>query len=151
MNTMEKYRKETLVGCFVLAGLLCVAYLTVHLGRMEVIGGAGYTVRARFASVTGLRTGADVEVAGVPVGRVSAIALEHETGAAVVSMRINPGVTLAEDTIASVKTSGLIGDKYIRLSPGGADEVLAEGGVIAETESAIDLEELISKYIFGNV
>ncbi|AGW14076.1 outer membrane lipid asymmetry maintenance protein MlaD [Megalodesulfovibrio gigas] len=148
---MEKYRKETLVGCFVLAGLLCVAYLTINLGRMEVMGGDGYTVRAKFASVAGLRTGADVEVAGVPIGRVAGIALEQETGAAVVSMRINPGVALAEDTIASVKTAGLIGDKYIKLSPGGGDETLTDGGVIAETESAVDLEELISKYIFGNV
>ncbi|GAB7080673.1 outer membrane lipid asymmetry maintenance protein MlaD [Megalodesulfovibrio paquesii] len=148
---MERYRKETLVGCFVLAGLLCVAYLTIHLGRMEVMGSEGYTVRARFASVTGLRTGADVEVAGVPVGKVSGIALEQETGAAVISMRINPGVALAEDTIASVKTAGLIGDKYIKLSPGGGEDTLKDGDAIAETESAIDLEELISKYIFGKV
>ena len=148
---MEKYRKETLVGCFVLAGLLCVAYLTIHLGHMEVLGGDGYTVRARFASVSGLRTGADVEIAGVPIGRVAGIALEQDTGAAIVSLRINPGVTLAEDTMASVKTAGLIGDKYIRLSPGGGDEALKDGDVIAETESAVDLEELISKYIFGNV
>ncbi len=148
---MNKYRKETWVGIFVLLGLLCVGYLTVHLGRMEIMGGDGYTVKATFASVTGLRSGADVEIAGVPVGKVSGIMLDHDTGAAVVSMRMDPHIVLDEDTIASVKTAGLIGDKYIKLSPGGSDVVLEDGEEIVETESAIDLEELISKYIFGNV
>lgn len=148
---MEKYRKESLVGVFVLAGLLCVGYLTVRLGQMQVLGGDGYTLRARFASVTGLRQGADVEIAGVPVGAVAGIELEQTTGAAIVFMRIRPEVTLADDTIASVKTAGLIGDRYIKLSPGGGEAQLKDGEAIAETESAIDLEELISKYIFGKV
>lgn len=148
---MNKYRKETWVGVFVLLGLLCVGYLTIHLGRMEVMGGDGSIINAKFTSVTGLRAGADVEIAGVPVGKVSNIRLDHQSGAAVVSMQLDPGVVVDEDTIASVKTAGLIGDKYIKLSPGGSDVILKQGEEIVETESAIDLEELISKYIFGNV
>lgn len=148
---MKKYRNETWVGLFVLAGLICVGYLTIQLGQMEVMGSDGTTLSARFASVAGLRAGADVEIAGVPVGRVSKITLEPQTAAAIVFMRLDPGIQLAEDTIASVKTAGLIGDKYIKLSPGGSDVILQHGESIVETESAVDLEELISKYIFGNV
>jgi phospholipid/cholesterol/gamma-HCH transport system substrate-binding protein len=101
--------------------------------------------------VTGLRVGADVEISGVPVGKVSGINLDQMDNVAVVSLRLRPDVELSEDTIASVKTSGLIGDKYVKLSPGGAMDLLKEGDEILETESALDIEELISKYVFGKV
>ncbi|MFW5733532.1 MAG: outer membrane lipid asymmetry maintenance protein MlaD [Oceanidesulfovibrio sp.] len=148
---MKKYAKESWVGIFVLIGLLCVGYLTIKLGKMEVLGGDDYVVKAKFTSVAGLKSGAEVEVAGVPVGTVDAIDLDPKTYAALVSMRIGKDIALSEDTIASVKTSGLIGDKYIKLTPGGAPDNLSDGGMIVDTESALDIEELISKYVFGGV
>lgn len=144
-------RKETAVGLFVLIGLICVAYLTVKLGRMEIFNGDGYTVYARFASVTGLRPGAEVEIAGVRVGRVTSIGLDKKQPSAVVALRIDDGVRLTDDVIASVKTSGLIGDKYISLEPGGTGEVLRSGDTIIDTESSVDIEKLISNYVFGKV
>lgn len=148
---MKKYSKETLVGVFVLICLLCVGYLTVKLGKLEIFGGNTYKVTARFSSVAGLRQGASVEIAGVPVGMVDAITLDTEYGVAVVVMSIDKDVSLSMDVIASVKTSGLIGDKYIKLTPGGDPEPIEDGGKITETESAVDLESLISKYVFGDV
>ena len=148
---MRKYSKETSVGVFIFICLLCVGYLTIKLGKLEILGTNSYTVSARFSSVAGLREGASVEIAGVQVGSVSRIMLDQDFGVAVVQMRINKGITLSADVIASVKTSGLIGDKYIRLSPGGDPEILEDGGKITETEPAVDLEELISKYVFGEV
>lgn len=148
---MNKYSRETAVGVFVLLGLLCVAYLTVKLGRMELLDDKGYTVTCRFASITGLRVGAEVEIAGVPVGRVASIRLDREHPLAVVGLRIGEGVKLTDDVIASIKTSGLIGDKYVKLAPGGSSTLLADGDEITETESSIDIESLISKYVFGGV
>ncbi len=143
--------REVLVGLFVLIGLLCVAYLTVKLGRMEIGGNDGYTLQARFNSVTGLRVGAEVEIAGVRVGRVSSIRLEPKDFMAVVSLQLDREVALTDDVIASVKTSGLIGDKYIDLQPGGSGDPLQDGDMITDTESAVDIESLISKYVFGKV
>ncbi len=144
-------RKETVVGLFVLIGLLCVAYLTVKLGRMELFNTDGYTLYARFASVTGLRPGAEVEIAGVRVGRVTAVTLDKTQPMAVVTMLVNNDVRLTDDVIASVRTSGLIGDKYISLEPGGVGDVLHSGDTITDTESAVDIEKLISNYVFGKV
>ena len=143
--------KEAAVGFFVLLGLLCVAYLTVKLGRMELTGANGYTIYARFSSVMGLRPGAEVEIAGVRVGRVTEIRLDPEKFMAVVAMRLDDNVRLTDDAIASVKTSGLIGDKYVNLAPGGSGEPVKPGDTLFDTESAVDLESLISKYVFGKV
>lgn len=148
---MKKYSRETIVGIFVLVGILCVGYLTIKLGRMEVLNDNGYTIEARFASVTGLRSGAEIQIAGVSVGRVSNISLDPESQMALVTMVIDKNVQLSDDVIASVKTSGLIGDKYIQLSPGGSFDILESGDEISETESSVDIEELISKYVFGGV
>lgn len=148
---MKKYSQETLVGIFVLIGILCVGYLTVKLGKMEIIGGDVYKIIARFDSVAGLKSDSSVQMAGVEIGRVTEIALDTKALDAVVTMNIHKGVPIQEDAIASVKTSGLIGDKYISIQPGGSDKILTAGGVITETESAIDIESLISKYVFGNV
>ena len=148
----DKARLETIVGVFVLVGILCLAYLSIKLGKMELIGGDTYRVRANFDSVSGLRSGASVEIAGVEVGRVDRIVLDPKQGyTANVSLLINSGIQLQDDVIASVRTRGIIGDKYVQLKPGGSDRLLKEGGRIRETESAIDFEGLISKYIHGNV
>ncbi len=143
--------KTAIIGVFVVLGLICVSYLTIKLGRMEVLGDKGYTVSARFSSVAGLRVGASVEIAGVSVGKVSAIHLDSSDYTAQVDLHINEGVPLSEDSMASVKTSGLIGDKYIAITPGGSDETLQPGSVISDTEPAMDLEALIGKVVFGGV
>lgn len=145
--------RETLVGVFVLIGLLCVAYLTIRLGKMEVFGSEGFVLTARFNSVSGLRVGADVEMAGVPVGKVQSIRLDDDplNTQAVVYLRFERDLKLSEDSIASIKTSGLIGDKYISLSRGGSSQILVSGDEIRETESAVDLESLLGKYAFGGV
>jgi len=148
---MKKYALETTVGIFVLAGLLCMAYLTVKLGKLEVIGGDDYPLVARFKDVTGLKNGAYVEMAGVRIGRVSGVSLDPKDNSALVTLRIQQGVRLTDDTIASIKTSGLIGDKFVKVSPGGSDDVLKPGGMIVETESSVDLGDLIGKYVFGGV
>jgi phospholipid/cholesterol/gamma-HCH transport system substrate-binding protein len=148
---MKKSALETTVGIFVIIGILCTAYLTVQLGKMELIGSNYYTIEARFASVSGLTNGARVEIAGVQVGSVSRISLDPEGLVAVLHLKIQKNIPISEDTIASIKTSGLIGDKYIRLSPGGSDLLLAEGDLLLETESPLDIEDLIAKYVFGGV
>lgn len=149
---MSKYR-DTMVGIFVLIGLLCVAYLAVRLGRMEVFSEKGFTVSARFDSASGLRPGADVELAGVPIGRVASIKLDEDPmhSQAIVELKLDKNLHLSDDTIASIKTSGLIGDKYVSLSRGGSDVEIPAGGSITETESPMDLESLIAKYAFGGV
>jgi len=142
--------KETAAGIFMLIGIVCVAYLTIKLGRLEVFVSNGYPATAVFSSVTGLRSGADVEIAGVRVGKVLSIHLDTENASAVVEMKIDKGIVLTDDVMASVKTSGLIGDKYISLELGAGDP-LEVGDVIVDTESSIDIEALISKYVFGDV
>lgn len=149
---MKKANLETIVGIFVLIGILCLAYLSIKLGRMELLGGDYYEVIALFDSVSGLKSGASVEISGVDVGRVERIVLDPKSGAqARVYLRIRSGVRLTDDTIASVRTRGIIGDKFILLKPGGSEKLLAAGEKLRETESAIDFEELISKYIHGQV
>jgi phospholipid/cholesterol/gamma-HCH transport system substrate-binding protein len=147
---MKKTSVETAVGVFVLIGLICVSYLTIKLGKMEWFGDDFYPLEARFNSVAGLKAGAQIELAGVDVGQVADIRLDNERQMAIVDMKIRKAVVLTDDVIASVKTSGLIGDKYIRLTPGGSDRALKPGDMIIETESPLDIEELVSKYVFGN-
>ena len=147
---MKNRSLELAVGLFVLAGLLCAAYLTVRLGKMEVLGSGGYVVKARFIDVTGLKEGAGVELAGVRVGRVEAIALSPDKKA-IVSLRLDESVKLTDDAIVSVKTSGLIGDKFVKITPGGGGEPVKPGALLTETESSVDIQELIGKYVFGGV
>jgi phospholipid/cholesterol/gamma-HCH transport system substrate-binding protein len=114
-----------------------------------LLGGGGYVVTVDFPGTGGLKAGSAVEIAGVEIGRVEAIALVDYQ--ARVSIRIDSGVKLQEDAIASIKTKGLIGEKYVRISPGASEKLIAHGGKIREVEAPVDLEELISKYIFGKV
>ena len=146
---MKKTSVETAVGVFVLIGLISVAYLTIKLGKMEWFGDDYYMLNARFNSVSGLKPGALVDMAGVEIGQVADIHLDNQRQVAIVSLKIKKNVILTDDVIASVKTSGLIGDKYIRLTPGGSDRILKSGDMIIDTESALDIEELVSKYVFG--
>jgi len=148
---MKTHTVETSVGVFVLIGLLCVAYLTIKLGKMEWFSSDHYYISARFNSVSGLKKGAAVDMAGVQIGRVDSIVLDPTDTVAVVRMKIKRGVPVSDDATASVKTSGLIGDKYIRIEPGGSETLLEDGGQIFQTESAVDLESIVSKYAFGKV
>lgn len=142
---------ETTVGIFVLIGLLCVGYMTVKLGEVSLFGDNSYSLYARFISVSGLRVGSSVEMLGLEVGRVERLTIDQEKQMALVEMKIKKGVKVYDDAIASIKTSGLIGDKYIQIDPGGSDALLKSGGIIKETASPLDIEELISKYAFGDV
>lgn len=147
---MKKKSIETSVGIFFLLGLICVGYLTVKLGKMEILGENNYTVFAKFTSVSGLKKGSQVELAGVKIGSIDSISLDKDDRA-LVKLKIDNNIALTDDVIASVKTSGLIGDKYIKISQGGSDIILKPGDRITETQSAVDIEELISKYVFGGV
>jgi phospholipid/cholesterol/gamma-HCH transport system substrate-binding protein len=146
---MDRTRVNIAVGIFVVLGMLALAYLSIKLGRVTLLPGAGYTVFADFPSVGGLRTGASVEIAGVEVGRVESIGLVDYQARVV--LRLSGGVEVQEDAIASIKTKGLIGEKFIRISPGGSERLVGPGGRIREVEAPVDLEELISKYVFGKV
>ena len=148
---MKKSSIEVGVGIFVLIGIICVGYLTLRLGELELLQKDYYQLNARFRSVSGLKVGAQIEIAGVQVGQVDAIMLDNERMEALVSLKIKNDVQLGDDVIASVKTAGLIGDKFIKLSPGGSESMLKPGDVITETESALDIEDLISRYAFGSV
>ncbi len=149
---MKRAELELVVGIFMLVGILCLGYLSIKLGKMELLGSDTYRLSADFATVSGLKEGASVELAGVIVGRVSRIMLDpKDPGQARVVMKLSKGVQLSDDVIASVRTRGIIGDKYIKLQAGGAEKYLADGGKIRSTESAIDFEELISQYIQGKI
>ncbi|MBI4588358.1 MAG: outer membrane lipid asymmetry maintenance protein MlaD [Candidatus Rokubacteria bacterium] len=137
------------VGIFVIIGILALGWLSVKLGRVEFLGGRGYQLTADFPSVGGLKPGSAVEIAGVEIGRVEAITLADYQ--ARVLMRIRGDVKLQEDAIASIKTKGLIGEKYIRINPGGSERLIQPNGRIREVEAPVDFEELLSKYIFGKV
>ncbi|PLX92033.1 MAG: outer membrane lipid asymmetry maintenance protein MlaD [Desulfuromonas sp.] len=146
---MKRLNVEVAVGIFMVVGFLCFAWLSVRLGDVGLFAADTYSVEARFDSISGLKVGALVEISGVHVGKVVSIRLDQEDYyQAVVGMEITEGIALQEDSIASVRTSGIIGDKFIKISPGGMDELIEDGGEIEETESAISLEELVSKYIF---
>ena len=151
---MKKYSNELSVGVFVFLGLLAVAYLTLKLGNVELFEGDGYVLTAKFNDVTGLRKGAEVQMAGVSVGKVVEIGLHYKDHLyrANVKMRLQDGLQVYDDATVAVKTSGIIGDKYIDLEAGGASDTLrAAGDEIEDTISTIDIESLISKYVFGGV
>ncbi len=146
---MKKGMVEFYVGIFMIIGIICSLYLIIELGSVRVINKNDYKLNAYFSSVAGLKRGASVEMAGVEIGNVISITLDTERLLAKVELGIHEDIKLAEDVMASVKTSGVIGDKYINLSPGGSDTMLESGDTIFNTESAIDIEALVSKYIFN--
>ena len=146
---MKQKGTEVLVGLFVLIGLICLGYLAIHLGKLEVFANQGYVVYGDFANVAGLRRGDTVEIAGVSVGRVDSLRLVEDK--ARLGLRLNPGVEIQEDSIASIRSRGLIGDKYVGISLGASSQVIEPGGLIRETESPPDITDLIGKLIGGNV
>jgi phospholipid/cholesterol/gamma-HCH transport system substrate-binding protein len=145
---MKKSSIELIVGLFMIAGFLAFAYLAFNLGEVDILGGSrNYTVKAEFANVSGIKKGATVQVAGVVVGKVEKLSLEDQY--AILTLEIEKTVEIPTDSIASVKSQGIIGDKFIQISLGADAEMLAEGDVIVDTESSVDIESLISKFAFG--
>jgi len=142
---------EIIVGIFVVFGLICIGYMTVKLGKLNLFGDDSYPLVAKFTTVTGLRKGNPVNVLGIDVGRVESITMDQENQQAVVEMRIRKDIKIYDDAIASIKTEGLIGDKYLSIDPGGGGDILKPHGVITDTQAPINIEELISKYAFGEV
>jgi phospholipid/cholesterol/gamma-HCH transport system substrate-binding protein len=146
---VNQSRIEILVGIFVFLGMICLGYLAIHLGKLELFGNSGYVVFADFASVAGLKIGDPVEIAGVRVGKVETIGLADDN--ARVYLRLDPQVKLQEDVIASVRARGLIGDKFVLISPGASDRIIAPGGKIRDTESPPDITDLIGKVVGGDL
>ena len=145
---MGSYKRiEIIVGIFVFAGIFSIVVMALKIGEVGGFGTSGYTLEATFSDAGGMRAGADVMIAGVVVGRVDDVELiKNET--AKLTLRINNGIDITSDAIASVRTKGFIGDRYIRVSQGADEEFLKPGQEIEETESAINFEDLVSKYIF---
>ena len=146
---MSQRDLEFTVGIFVLIGILALGYLSIQLGGLDLFSNSTYKVGAKFSTVTGLRSGASVEMAGVKVGWVDKISLAGEE--ALVTIRINQEVELSQDSIASIRTKGILGDKYIRLSQGGSEKIIKPGGLIRETEPPIDIEKILGEFIYGKV
>jgi phospholipid/cholesterol/gamma-HCH transport system substrate-binding protein len=148
---MKKYTQETVVGIFVVIGLIAIAYMTVKLGNMGFLGENTYTLYAKFNKVTGLRVGNPVTMFGLNIGRVESFKLDQKDQMVVVDFKIDNGIKIYDDAIASIKTEGLIGDKFVSIDPGGSGELLKSGDIITDTESPTDIMDLVSKYAFGDV
>jgi phospholipid/cholesterol/gamma-HCH transport system substrate-binding protein len=146
---MKKFDLELSVGIFVLAGIICLGYLSVKLAKMEIFSGDGYELYAVFSDVGGLKEGSSVLMAGIELGRVKSISMEDYEAKVVIV--IPPNVKIQEDAIASIKTRGLIGEQYMVITPGGSETILEPGERIHETMPPVDIEELISNYVFGKI
>jgi phospholipid/cholesterol/gamma-HCH transport system substrate-binding protein len=148
---MKKYPMETAVGIFVLIGLIGIGYMTVKLGKVSFLATDTYPLFARFASASGLRVGSTVEVYGLEVGSVKGLSIDNERQMAVVEMTVNKKIKVYDDASVAIKTAGLIGDRYVKIDPGGSGEVLKPGSFIIQTSVPTDIEDLIGKYAFGDV
>lgn len=146
---MNYKTSEIIVGLFVLIGIACLGYLAIKLGKLEVLSDSGYTVYADFPTVAGLKRGDPVEIAGVKVGRVESMGLADDR--ARLQLRLDDGIKLQEDVIASVRARGLIGDKFVLVSPGASEKIIPPGGRIRETESPPDIPDLIGKLVGGDL
>jgi phospholipid/cholesterol/gamma-HCH transport system substrate-binding protein len=146
---MKRFNLEITVGLFVVLGLAALAYLSINLGQIQIGSGNTYTLTAVFSTVAGLQPGAGIEVAGVQIGRVEKIDLQDFE--AKVTLRLDTSVQLQEDAIASIRTRGLIGEKYVRITPGGSERLIPAGGRIREVETPLDFEDLIGQFIQGKL
>ncbi len=148
---MKKYSKETVVGIFVVIGLICIGYMAVNLGDVGFFGDNTYSLYGKFNTVTGLRVGNPVDMLGLEIGRVQKFTMDQENQQVQVEFKINKGMEIFDDAIASIKTEGLIGDKYVAIDPGGGGDLLKDGDTITDTNSPTDIMDLVSKYAFGDV
>lgn len=136
---------QFIVGVFALLGIAALAFLSIRLGRVDLLPTPGYTIYANFDNISGLKTGDLIEIAGVRVGKVSAIELKDNR--ARVGLRMDEGIDVDSDAIAAVKTSGIIGDKYVSVALGGGDKTLHNGDTLRQTQSAFVLEDAIGQLI----
>jgi phospholipid/cholesterol/gamma-HCH transport system substrate-binding protein len=148
---MKKYRYETVAGIFVLIGLICVGYMTVRLGKFRFLESDSYPLYARFTSVSGLRAGNAVEMLGLEIGEVASFKMDQEAQVVLAELRIRRGIKIYEDAVASIKTAGLIGDRYVSIDPGGSGALMEPGATLTQTESPPDIGDLIGKYAFGSI
>jgi len=146
---MKKLSVEFIVGLFLITGIAAVTYLSVVISGVSGFSSDGYRLMAKFENSSGLKRGAVIEIAGVKVGKVENISLEPETQESLVWLEIDQGIEIQDDAVASIRTAGIIGDKFIKISVGGGD-LLSDGDEIIETEPAISIEELVSKYMFDS-
>ncbi|MCI5212758.1 MAG: outer membrane lipid asymmetry maintenance protein MlaD [Candidatus Electrothrix sp. ATG2] len=148
---MKNSRLEITVGFFLVLGFVAFGWLALQLGEVSWLDtGTTYTLYADFENVSGVKTGAEVQIAGVTVGSVKELSLS-EDDMAVATLQLDKNIQLAKDSMASVKSQGIIGEKIIQITPGGDEELYEAGDVIVDTESSVDLESLISKFAFGGV
>ncbi|HBH86915.1 MAG TPA: outer membrane lipid asymmetry maintenance protein MlaD [Syntrophaceae bacterium] len=144
---MRKFSLELNVGIFFIVGILCLAYLSIKLGKLEIVGSKDTVIYATFSNIGGLKEGAEVQIAGVNIGRVKGITLDDYQ--AKVRLQISTAVPIQDDAIASIKTKGLVGEKFVEITPGGSDNVITNGGTLQETLPPFDIERAISKWVFG--
>jgi phospholipid/cholesterol/gamma-HCH transport system substrate-binding protein len=136
---------QFIVGIFAILGIVALAILSISLGKISVFPPPGYTLYARFDNISGLKVGDQVQLAGVQIGKVVDIGIKDNQ--ALVAMRINQGVKIDDQAIAAIKTSGIIGDKYVSIQLGPSDHYLADGDTIRQTQSAFVLEDAIGQLI----
>ena len=148
---MKRYAMETVVGVFVLIGIVCIGYMTIKLGKVTIFGDDDYRLFSKFTSVSGLRTGSPVEIYGIDAGIVEHLSIDEDKSMAVVEMRLKKGMKVFDDSSAAIKTSGLIGDKFVKIDPGGAGELLKPGSWITDTSAPLDIEDIVGKFAFGDV
>lgn len=141
---------ELLVGIFTILGVIAAGYQAIGLGGLSFVPSGDYEVLAEFDNISGLKTGASVEIAGVPIGKVKEIRLKDPQAETV--LQIYKSVKLFEDDIASVRTKGIIGDRYVKISRGASDVEIEPGTLLFETESVVDIEDIIGKLVhsFGS-
>jgi phospholipid/cholesterol/gamma-HCH transport system substrate-binding protein len=148
---MNSRKIEFAVGLFVLAGLTAMAYLAIRIGGGRLVAPDTYQLTARFTNASGLKVGSSVRVAGVAIGDVTSVTLKPDDMVALVSFRVPTTLKLDDDTVAGINSSGLIGEKFISLKPGGSGAALKPGALIIDTESSVDLEDVIARFAFGSV
>ena len=148
---MGNSRVEIVVGLFLVMGFAALGWLALQLGEISWMTGAKtYPLNAEFNNISGVKSGADVQIAGVTVGKVRQLSLNADNRA-MVRLQMDRGVKIPVDSIASVKSQGIIGDKLIQITLGGDETLYKAGDTIVDTESSVDLESLISKFAFGQV
>ena len=148
---MGNSRMEITVGLFLVMGFLALGWLALQLGEVPWLTGAKtYQLNAEFSNISGVKPGADIQISGVIVGKVRQLHL-NDDNLAVVTMQLDKGVKVPVDSMASVKSQGIIGDKFIQITLGGDETAYQPGETIVDMESAVDLESLISKFAFGQV
>ena len=148
---MKKNVYESIAGIFVFVGLIVLGYMTVNLGDISLFDDNTMILKARFNSVTGLRAGNPIEMYGIEIGHVGTLTIDKDVQMALATLNVQKSAQVYSDAIASIKTAGLIGDKFISIDPGGSGKILENNDVIINTESPVDINDLIGKYAFGSV